>query len=144
MVSIWAMVVMIVSMEAIVRAAIMVVIVIAVMIAVVVMIVTVVRNIDIVVPGVLHEVDTLAARIVLMAISAPISCVARRYVKIYRLAFNNRRPFFNDDWLPVYHLRRRLAAEIDAAKEARLPHADRDANVCSDDRTCKCNERRCK
>src|SRR5712692_5158340 len=92
----------------------------------------VVRNVHLVVPVVLNEVDRLAAGVVLAAMLAPVFLVPRRHMQI--------------DWLS-YHLdpldhnrlrkdqsRRRSVADVDATIEARLADADRNADVGSERR----------
>ena len=85
------------------------------------------RNILTVVPVALHEVDPLAAGIVLTAVRAPIFGIAWRYAQIdgwtiYRYPLDRYRP-------TVDHLRLRIAADVYLAVEAGFADADRDANV---------------
>ena len=56
-----------------------------------------------VIPAILHKIDTFAAGIVFAAVLAPVFCVARRDMQIYRLALD--RCAINYPWLAINQLR---------------------------------------
>jgi hypothetical protein len=89
------------------------------------------RNVFMVVPVVLHKVDPFTACMVLTAMFAPVSGMARRDVQVdWRTIFHHAA---HDNRPGVDQLRRRIVANIDPAVEAGLSDADRYANVGSDD-----------
>jgi hypothetical protein len=80
-----------------------------------------------IVPAVLHKQDTLAAGIVVTAMSFPLLSMTRGYAQIdgrsiHRNAFNGYR-------LPIQHLRLRIAADINPAIEAGLTNVERNTHV---------------
>src|ERR1700690_2212792 len=88
------------------------------------------RNVLVVVPVVLHKEDPLAAGVVLAAVLAPVFGMARRHAQINRRTVG-RHPLYGDR-LRIKHLRLGVAADVEAAIEARLADAERQANVGSE------------
>ena len=91
--------------------------------------VTVMRDVHIVVPVLLHEIDWLATRVVLAAVLAPILRMPRWDVQVDRLT--RHRHSLDDDRLCVDQPRRRQRTDIDTAI-ARLADADRNADIGSE------------
>ena len=87
------------------------------------------RYIDIVVPPVTHEIDRLAARIVLTAVLAPFFLMAGRHVQVDRLVNNTGRSMPNHDGLCVNELGLRVVSDVNAAIKARLADADRHTDI---------------
>ena len=89
----------------------------------------VVGYIDVVVPIVLDEIHLTAARVVLVAVFAPLLCMAGGYMQVKRwrrLSYVNP---LNDDRLRVDQYRRWRIADIDAAVKPRLSDTDRDSDI---------------
>lgn len=107
--------------------------VIATVVATVIMSVTVLRRIDIVIPAILDEINSLAAGIIRTAVFRPVFCMSRRHAQINRLfhipglALNNHR-------LRINQLGLREAANINAAIKTRLANIDRYPYIRSNDR----------
>ena len=87
----------------------------------------VMRNVFVLVPGVLHKVDPLAAGIVLAAVLAPVFRVARGHVQVNRLALYGC--LVHDSRLLIDHLWLRIAADVDAPIEARLTDTDGNSDI---------------
>ena len=106
---------------------------------------TLTRDVDLVVPALLDEVDAFAAGVVLAAVLLPVLGVAGRDAQVDRrtLHRNGDRRGLHDDRLLVHHLRGRPVADLDPAINTRLADGDRDSDVggaggarserCSDD-----------
>src|SRR5258708_39036544 len=73
------------------------------------------RRVLILVPAILHEVDRLAARVVLAAILAPILRVFRRYPQVHRLANHAHRRRLDHDRLRIDDLRLRGVTDVGGA-----------------------------
>src|SRR5258705_2476820 len=82
------------------------------------------RNVDVVVPAVLHEIDTVATGVVLMAVLAPVLRVTRRDSQVERRFHVVDR--VDDYRAPGNQRRGAEAAHVDSAVEAR--GANRDGN----------------
>lgn len=87
------------------------------------------RRVVIVVPAILHKVDALAAGVIFVTISTPVSGMASWYAQIYRLAlninpFNYSRLTVNEAWLRI-----RIITDINPAKKSRLANTDRYADI---------------
>lgn len=108
-------------------AAVVLAVVLAVFLTAIALLALIIGNVLAGVPVVLDEVDPLPAGMVLVAILAPVLGVAGWNVQVDRRA-HDRYPL-DDDRLRVDQLRRRIAANVDAAIEAGLADAYRDANV---------------
>ena len=106
----------------------MIVVIVAVMVAVVpARMVVLVALAD---PVVADEVDRLTAGAVLAAVAAPVLLVRRRHVEIDRPPFDDViRRRGDDHRLRQHQGRARQIADVDAAVDARLVDADRDADV---------------
>ncbi|MFD2271909.1 hypothetical protein ACFS07_14010 [Undibacterium arcticum] len=74
---------------------------------------TVARNVDVVIPTILDEIDPLTAGIVSIAILAPVLGMARRHMQVERWACHSHR--LDDDRLRVDQLWRRHIADVNAA-----------------------------
>lgn len=85
------------------------------------MMLLVTRNVLVVIPVVLHEVDPLAAGVVFAAVFAPVFRVARGHMQIDRRAVNQYPLDYNR--LPVDKLRLRIIADVEAAIETGLADA---------------------
>ncbi len=79
-----------------------------------VLVVAVVRDVDVVVPILLHEVDRLTTRVVLAAMLPPIFRVAGRDMKVNRSAHNANRYRLNDYRLGIDQLGRWNIANVNA------------------------------
>jgi len=89
----------------------------------------VVRHVGIAIPVVPHEVDRLAAGVVLSAMLAPVPLMAWRHMQVQRLAhFAARRPL-DDHRALVDQLRLGKAANVQASIETGFANVDRDAQV---------------
>src|SRR5689334_7165873 len=88
----------------------------------------VVRNVDVVVPAVLYEINGLPARVVAIAELAPVLRMPGRNAQIDRLAHRTGRAL-DDDRLRIHDARRGRAADVDAAVEPRLADANRYSDV---------------
>ena len=88
----------------------------------------VVRNVNVVVPRVLDEVDRLTASIVLAAMLAPVSRMAGRHPQVDRLSDDAGRQRLDHDRLRVDEARRWQRADVDAPVEPRLTDADGNAS----------------
>lgn len=87
------------------------------------------RNIDIIVPLIAHEIDRLAASIIFTAVFAPFFLMTRRYVQIDWLSYNVNRCGPNNDWFCVNKFWLRIAADVNAAIKTGLSDADRHPNI---------------
>jgi hypothetical protein len=130
---------------------VIVVVIIAIMMVVVVTMITamfiaVVRNVHFLVPIVFDEVNLSAAGIVPSAIPTPVARMVGRHMQIQRLNHRTGRPAVDDNRPGVDNGWWSGIAEINLAIEARLPEAQRHADVCggecgnddrSGDRNCK-------
>ena len=103
--------------------------------------VAVARDVHVVVPVLLHEVDRLAARIVFAAVLPPVFRVTRGNMEIDRLAHDVHTDRLDDDWLRVEQPRRWKISDIDAAIENGLADVDRYANVGRERRDGCCGQR---
>src|SRR5687768_2496007 len=93
----------------------------------------VVRYVHVVVPVVFDKIDRTAARVVLMAVFAPLLRVSRWHPQVNRL--RRLHDTLDDDRLWIDDLRRRNVPNIDATVKAGLSNADRDSNIRSPYRT---------
>ena len=98
-------------------------------------------NVFVLVPGVLHKVDPLAAGIVLAAVLAPVFRVARGHVQVNRLALYGC--LVHDSRLLIDHLWLRIAADVDAPIEARLTDTDGNSDIGRECREGDGSECRC-
>src|SRR5262252_212048 len=94
--------------------------------------ITVVRNVHVVVPAFLHEVDRLATCVVLSAVLVPVLCVSRRHMQVDRLTHHPHRHGSDQDRFRVDQLRWWQASDVDTTIEAGLADADRYADISSD------------
>lgn len=98
------------------------------MVAVTLVLGTIAGRIDVVVPTVLHEVDLLAASVVLTAVLGPFFHMAGRYAQINRPSDMARR-LLNDDRFSIDHGRLGKTANVNPAVKARLADIDRHADI---------------
>src|SRR5437773_6240161 len=89
----------------------------------------IVRNIDVVVPTLLHEIDRLAARVVSGAVFGPVLRMSRRHVQIDWRGRHVRWPGLDHDRLRIDELRWRETADLDAPIETGLADANRNADL---------------
>ncbi len=87
------------------------------------------RNIDIVVPFILYEIDRMAAGVVLAAVLAPVLRMAGRHMHINWLINDTDRYGMNHHRSCVDEFRLGKTADVNAAVKARLVDTDRDSNV---------------
>ena len=78
------------------------------------------RHVLSVIPVIPHEVDPLAAGIILMAVLAPVLRVTRRNVQVDRLAHYGHRHTLDHDWPFVDQWRPGEVADLDTAIKAGL------------------------
>jgi len=97
------------------------------LIAAIAMMFPVMRSVFAVVPAVLHKENSLSAGVVVAAMPAPMSGVARRHVQVDRRAV--RGYLLDYDRPAVDDLRLRIFADVEPTIEAGLPDAERHANV---------------
>jgi len=88
----------------------------------------VLRHIDISVPPVADEIDGMAARIVSVAVTAPVFRMTGRDAHVDRLS-NDDGCGPNHDRASVYDFRLREASDIDTAVKPRLPDTDGDTDI---------------
>src|SRR5262249_43200018 len=103
------------------------------------------RDVDLVVPALLHEVDAFTAGVVLAAVLLPVLGVSRRHTQVDRRPLHGDRNWrgLHDDRLLVDDRRRGRVADVDPAVEPRVTDGDGDSDVggaggapserCSDD-----------
>src|SRR6187431_2824684 len=89
----------------------------------------VLRNVDVVVPVLLYEVDRLSARVVLAAVLAPVFCVTRGNVNVNGLAHHAHGHRLDDHGFLVDEHRGREIANVDATVEPGLADLDRYTHV---------------
>ena len=92
----------------------------------------IVRHVDVVVPVVFNEIDRAVARVIFVAMLAPLLRVAGRDAEVNGL--RGLRDALDDDRLRIDHLRRRNVANIDTAIKAGLSDVDRYSNIRSPSR----------
>ena len=85
------------------------------------------------IPVALHKVNAFPAGAVAMAVLSPVLGVTGRHVQVDRRAAN-RYPF-DVNWLWIDDLRRRIAADIDAAIKPGLADTQRNSNIGSKNRS---------
>lgn len=85
------------------------------------------RDVFVLVPGVLHKIDTLATGVVLAAMFAPVFCVTRGNMQVDRRA-EHRSPL-DEHRFGVDEAWRRKAADVDLTIKTGLADADGHADV---------------
>src|SRR4051794_2935393 len=92
----------------------------------------VMRNVDIVEPGVMDEEHRLAACVVATAMRCPVLGMSGRDVQVDRLPNDAGRHRLDDDRLSVDELRRREAADFDATVIRGLANVDPAGQICGE------------
>ena len=87
------------------------------------------RNIDLIVPVVFHEIDGMAAGVVLAAVLAPVLGMTGWYMHIDWLINDADRYGMNHDGSCVDEFRLGKTPDVHAAVKAGLGYADRDPDV---------------
>jgi hypothetical protein len=87
------------------------------------------RNIDIIVPLIPHEIDRLAASIIFAAVLAPVFLMTRRHMEVDRLSNNVNRCGPNHNGLCVNELGLRKVSDINATIKTRLADTDRHTDI---------------
>ena len=87
------------------------------------------RDIYIIVPSFLYEIDWMAAGIVFVAVLAPVLRMSRRHVHVNGLIKDTDRCGMNDDRTCVNDFGMGKTPDVDTTVKARLGDTDRDPDV---------------
>ncbi|HVA40650.1 MAG TPA: hypothetical protein VNF49_08295 [Candidatus Binataceae bacterium] len=95
--------------------------------------ITPLRDVDVVIPTVLHKIDRTIARVILPAVLPPVTFIARRHVQVNRRRRRHPiRPADGNQRPCEYQLRGRYVAEINLPEQAGLVDRNRYADIAGE------------